>query len=64
MEEITVVRKAQQEWMESKEAVELESRTGIAETTPIQHGRSWKPPIEGVQDKHRRCNLSTNDQNG
>ena len=48
MEEITVVRKAQQEWMEFKEAVELEGRSGIAETTPNQHGRSWKPPIEGV----------------
>ena len=35
VEEITVVRKAQQEWMEFKEAVELESRAGIAEATPI-----------------------------
>ena len=34
--------------MEFKEAVELEGRAGIAEATPNQHFRRWKPPIEGV----------------
>ena len=48
MEEINIVRKAQQEWMEFKEAEEQEGRKGIAETIPNQQLRSWIPPMEGV----------------
>ena len=48
MEEINIVRKAQQEWMEFKEAKEQEGRKGIAETIPNQQLRSWIPPMEGV----------------
>ncbi|XP_071925721.1 uncharacterized protein [Coffea arabica] len=48
VEEIIVVRKAQQKWIEFKEAVELKDRAGIVEVTPNQHDRRWKPPIEDV----------------
>ena len=48
MEEINIVRKAQQEWMEFNEVKKQEGRKGIAETIPNQQLRSWIPPMEGV----------------
>ena len=42
------MKKAQQEWMESKEAEEQEGRRSITETTPNQQNRSRIPPMEGM----------------
>ena len=59
MEEINIVRKAQQEWMEFNEVKKQEGRKGIAETTPNQQLRSWKPPMEGVYKINTNAAISS-----
>ena len=47
-EELSCVQKAQQEWLEFKEAEEVNDRKCIAETTHQHQNRNWCPPEQGI----------------